>query len=49
MNGATLDLAIYEALNALWKEVNLLKKIDDKTALEFAEVVSKAIEAMDIL
>ncbi|MEM3391641.1 MAG: type II toxin-antitoxin system VapC family toxin [Archaeoglobaceae archaeon] len=49
LNGATLDLAIYEALNALWKEAKLLKKIDEKTALEFAEVVSKAIGAMDIL
>ncbi|MEM2176970.1 MAG: type II toxin-antitoxin system VapC family toxin [Archaeoglobaceae archaeon] len=48
LNGATLDLAIYETLNALWKEVNLLKKIDENTAIEFAEIIGKAMGAMEI-
>jgi predicted nucleic acid-binding protein len=38
--GATIDLALYEALNAIWKESRLLKRIDEKTALEYVNVLS---------
>ena len=39
-NGLTLDLALYESLNALWKEHKLLKKVDKETVLSFIEVIS---------
>ncbi|OYT50622.1 MAG: DNA-binding protein [Desulfurococcales archaeon ex4484_217_2] len=46
INGATLDLARYETLNAIWKEYKLLGRIDEKTALEYASIVSKVLKAM---
>jgi len=39
-NGLILDLALYESLNAIWKEHKLLKKVDKETALLFVEVMS---------
>ena len=37
---ATLDLALYECVNAVWKEHRLLKRIDRETALMFLSVLS---------
>jgi predicted nucleic acid-binding protein len=36
--GVTLDLAAYEALNAVWKECRL-RRVDPETAKSFAEVL----------
>ena len=46
INGATLNLALYETLNAIWKEHKLLGRIDEKTALEYAGIVSDVLKAM---
>lgn len=48
LNSATLDLAIYESLNVIWKQVHLLKRINEETAIEFADIVCGAINAMDV-
>jgi predicted nucleic acid-binding protein len=47
--GSTLDLAIYEAINAIWKEHYLLKSIEADTALRFVEMLSNVFGIMDIL
>jgi predicted nucleic acid-binding protein len=44
-----LDLAIYEAINAIWKEHYLLKSIEADTALRFVEMLSNVFGIMDIL
>lgn len=43
----TLDLALYEALNAVWKEHSKLKKIDLETALNFATLIQKTFNIID--
>ncbi len=48
-HGATLDLALYEALNAVWKEYKILGKIDKKTALEYIEILAGIFEAIEII
>ena len=45
--GKTLDLAYYESINAIWKEFNLLKRIDKETALEYIEVLSIVFRALE--
>jgi len=40
VNGYTLDLALYEALNAIWKEAGLKGRIDRGTAIEMAILLS---------
>ena len=47
--GATLDLALYESLNAVWKEHLLLKKLDKDTALAFLEVIDGVFNVIEIL
>ncbi len=42
-------LAIYEALNALWKEANLTKNITPSQAHKLASLLSEIIEQMKIL
>ena len=41
--GLTLDLAIYECLNVVWKECKLLKRLDEETASSFIEVIGDAL------
>ena len=48
-DGVTLDLAPYEALNAVWKELALLKRLDEDTALEFLDVLSEVFSVMELL
>lgn len=43
----TLDLAIYEALNAVWKEHHKLKKISMETAAAFASLLQRAFNIID--
>ena len=47
--GVTLDLALYESLNALWKEYKLLRKIDKDTALEFINIISDLFNVIKTL
>ncbi len=44
--GATTDLALYESLNAVWKEFKLLKRIDEETALEYVDIITKVFKAI---
>ena len=46
---AIQPLTIYEALNALWKESRLLKKLSFKEALALAEVLDSLREFMKLL
>jgi len=46
--GATVDLALYEALNAVWKESKLLGRFDEETALEFIEILAGIFEAIRV-
>ena len=41
--GLTLDLAIYECFNVVWKEYKLLKKLDEETASSFIKIISDAL------
>ena len=43
-SGLTLDLALYESINAVWKEHELLKRMDKDTALEFVDTVSRVLD-----
>jgi len=49
--GATIELALYESLNAVWKEYELLKRMDRDTFIEVIDIVSdlfKVIETLSI-
>ena len=47
--GATTELALYESLNAVWKEHRLLKRIDGEAAAEFVDILSGLFEALRVL
>ncbi len=47
--GVTIDLALYEALNAVWKECRLLRRFDKDTALRFVRVLRGVFGAMRVL
>jgi len=49
IRGVTLDLAFYEALNAIWKEHVLLERIDGETALEYAVIIARVFQALERL
>lgn len=38
--GVTLNLTLYECLNAIWKEHTLLRRLDKEKALEFADIIA---------
>ncbi|MBS7652724.1 type II toxin-antitoxin system VapC family toxin [Candidatus Bathyarchaeota archaeon] len=44
---ATLDLVLYEALNAIWKEHVLLERMDWNTAYEFSKLVSEVFNVIE--
>ncbi|MEM1611488.1 MAG: type II toxin-antitoxin system VapC family toxin [Sulfolobales archaeon] len=44
----TLDLALYESLNAIWKEVYLVKNIKRETGLKLIEIISKIFSVVEI-
>jgi len=46
---ATLDLAVYEAFNAVWKEHAVLGRIDGETAGRLARILAGVFELMDLL
>lgn len=45
-NGVTLDLAVYESLNAVWKEHRLLHRIDHDVAIKFADSLINSLSAL---
>lgn len=49
LDGTTLDLALYECLNAIWKEFFLLKNIDKETALEYAKIVGEVLSTIQVV
>ena len=47
-NGVTMDLALYESLNAVWKENRLLKRIGEDTALEYTNIISEIFKVVEV-
>ncbi|NAZ12205.1 MAG: DNA-binding protein [Desulfurococcales archaeon] len=45
---ATLDLAIYEALNAVWKEYYLSRRLDEETAKKLLSVMGRIFDVIAI-
>jgi len=48
IDGATLDLAIYESLNAIWKEYLLLHRLDDETVKRLLSVLRGIFSVVSI-
>jgi len=48
IKGFSLNLALYETMNAIWKE-HKLGRIDEKTAFEYIEVLTMAFKLFEIL
>ncbi|MEM4514414.1 MAG: type II toxin-antitoxin system VapC family toxin [Ignisphaera sp.] len=48
LGGHTLDLAIYEIVNAVWKEYHLLKKIRIESIYKLIELLSKIFNILDL-
>ena len=48
-NGATLNLALYESINAIWKEYQLLKRLEKNTALLFLDVISSIFNVINLI
>lgn len=48
LRGCTLDLAIYEAVNAVWKECYLLKKVREESAYRLVELLSRIFGMLDL-
>jgi len=49
INGVTIDLALYESLNAIWKEHKLLKKIDKDIAFQFIDIISDVFKVLIVI
>jgi len=48
IRGATLDLAVYESLNAIWKEHKMLSHIDLETARTFVEILKGLFDSIPL-
>lgn len=48
-DGASLDLAIYESINVVWKKYKLLKRLDKATALALLDVMNGLFDVMNLL
>ncbi|MEM3974717.1 MAG: DNA-binding protein, partial [Ignisphaera sp.] len=48
LGGHTLDLAIYEVANAVWKECYLLGKIKIETAYKVIELISGIFNVLNL-
>jgi len=46
--GLTLDLAVYESLNAVWKECKVLRRINEKLALRYIEILAELFKIMEL-
>jgi predicted nucleic acid-binding protein len=49
INGFTLDLAIYESLNAIWKEYFLLHRLDEETTRRLVSVLKEVFNILSIV
>ncbi len=49
INGVTIDLALYESLNAIWKEHKLLKRIDKDIAFQFIDIISDVFKVLTVI
>lgn len=49
LRGSTLDFAVYETINAVWKECYLLQKIKIETAHKLIELLSNVFSTLDLL
>jgi predicted nucleic acid-binding protein len=48
IDGVTLDLAVYESLNAVWKEHKVLGRIDLETAKELVELLKGVFDSVPL-
>jgi len=48
VKGCTIDLAIYEAINAVWKECYILNKINVEVVYKLIELLSKIFNILDL-
>jgi predicted nucleic acid-binding protein len=46
--GCTLDLALYESLNALWKEHFLLKKLSKDDVQEYIDIIAELFSTIEV-
>jgi predicted nucleic acid-binding protein len=46
--GVTLDLAIYESINAVWKECFLLHRLDEETARKLLSILKEVFDIIAI-
>jgi predicted nucleic acid-binding protein len=46
--GCTLDLALYESLNALWKEHFLLKKLSKDVVQEYVDIIAELFNTIEV-
>lgn len=44
----TLDLALYEALNSIWKEVYLIKRIKEEVGLKLIEIITNIFSVIEV-
>jgi predicted nucleic acid-binding protein len=44
INVTTLDLAVYETLNTVWKERVVLKRIDEETAKQLVRILERTFK-----
>ncbi len=49
IEGVTLDLALYESLNAVWKEHRLLRRFDRKITLKLLGIISDIFNIIKII
>ena len=49
IKGATIELAFYESISAVWKEHVLLKHIEEEVAMELIEVLEDIFNVMKVL
>jgi predicted nucleic acid-binding protein len=46
--GVTLDLTVYEVLNAIWKEHYLLRRLNEETVGELLSILGKVFEVITL-
>jgi predicted nucleic acid-binding protein len=46
--GVILDLAVYEVINAVWKEHYLLRHIDEETVKELLDVLERVFDVVTV-
>jgi len=46
--GVTLDLAVYEVLNAIWKEHYLLRRLNEGTVGELLSILGRVFEVVTL-